>query len=120
MFTSQILTAMAERPNLKVVYPPEGMGFGIDSWFIPVGAKNTDNAYEFLNYITDAENAAHISEEIFYQCPNKAADQYLSEEYKNNPALYIPADQLGIPEFIQTLDEDTTAVYDEIWTAFKN
>ena len=120
MFTSQILTAMNEREGLDVVYPKEGMGFGIDSWFIPKGAKNQDSAYEFLNYIMDAETAANISEQIFYQCANKAAGEYLSAEYKSNPALYIPAEKLGEPEFIETLDPETTALYDEIWTSFKN
>ena len=30
MFTSQIITALNENPDLKVVYPEEGLGFGID------------------------------------------------------------------------------------------
>lgn len=118
MFTPQVLLALQARPELSVVYPEEGMGFGIDCWFVPTSASNKENAYKFLNYILDAKVGASISEQILYQCPNKASQPYLSEEYKANKALYIPADVLGKTEFIKDVGTAATT-YDEIWTAFK-
>ena len=39
MFTlPQIITALNENPDLKVVYPEEGLGFCIDSCFVPSDA----------------------------------------------------------------------------------
>ncbi len=118
MFTPQVLLAIQARPELKVVYPEEGMGFGIDSWFIPITAKNKDEAHEFLNYILEPEIGANISEQIMYMCPNKASYPYLSENFTNNPALYIPTEILGTPEFIKDVGS-ATSIYDKIWTEFK-
>lgn len=118
MFTPNVLLALEARPELKVVYPQEGMGFGIDSWFVPSGAEHVDEAYEFLNFILEPDIGASISEQIMYMCVNKASEQYLSEDFKNNPALYISSDILGTPEFIRDVG-DKAALYDEIWTEFK-
>ncbi len=118
MFTPQVLLALAERPELKVVYPEEGMGFGIDSWFIPTTAKNTDEAHEFLNYILEPKTGANIAEQIMYMCINKASREYLSDEFTKNPALYIDTEVLGTPEFIEDVG-DATAIFDKIWTEFK-
>lgn len=118
MFTPQVILALQERPDLKVVYPSEGMGFGIDSWFVPLNAPHKDNAYTFLNYILDAKTGARISEQTLYLCPNKASEPYLSEEFKSNKALYIPTELLGNTEFIEDVG-DETETYDKIWTEFK-
>lgn len=118
MFASQVVLAVQGNPELKVVYPKEGMGFGIDNIFVPAQAPNLDNAYAFINYVLDPEVGAKISSQIQYMCPNKASEEYLPEEYKSNPALFIPSDVLGNTEFIQDVGE-ATSIYDKIWTEFK-
>ena len=118
MFTPQVILALQERPDLKIVYPSEGMGFGIDSWFVPLNAPHKDNAYAFLNDILDAKTGARVSEQTLYLCPNKASEPYLSEEFKSNQALHIPAEFLGNTEFIEDVG-DATEIYDKIWTEFK-
>lgn len=118
VFTSQIVSALAERPDLEVVYPKEGVGFGIDAMFIPAKAPHPENANIFLNYILDAERAAHISEAIGYLCPNKAAQEYLSEEYKSNPAYNIPSEMIAKAEFIEVIPAEAQLEYDRIWTEF--
>ena len=56
LYTSQVTAALAENPDLKVVYPEEGLGFGIMNLFIPKNAPDELNAYKFLNYILEPEN----------------------------------------------------------------
>lgn len=119
MFTSQVAAVLSERPDFKVVYPQEGMGFGIDNWFVPAQAANKDAAFDFLNYMYDPERFAYIAEQIQYLCVNNASEKYLSDAYKNNTALHIPSEVLGDTEFIEDIGTDATAVYDEIWTKFK-
>jgi len=113
MFTSQVLTALLDAPDLKVVYPEEGVGFGIDSCFVPVNAPNKENAYAFLDFILDGERSAHISEQIFYINCNKAAAEYIT-----NPALTAPSDLIASGEFMQDVG-DATQTYNDIWTEFK-
>jgi len=119
IFTSQVLEATQARSDLKVVYPSEGMGFGIDSIFVPLNAPNKDNAYAFIDYILDGEVSAKIFPQINYICTNKAAYDFLPEDYKNNQCLYIPSEILGNTEFIQDVGTDATEIYDKIWTEFK-
>jgi len=118
MFTAQVVAALKERPDLKVVYPSEGMGFGIDNLVIPKNAPHKDIAHEFLNYVLDAKVGADISTTENYLCPNKASKQYLPKEFLANKALYIPAELLGKTEFIKDVGSSTTT-YDQIWTEFK-
>ena len=118
MFTPQVLLSLQARPELKVVYPEEGMGFGIDCWFVPVSAGHKEEAYEFLNYILKPEIGAKISEQIMYMCVNKASYEYLSQDFTSNPALYIPSEILGETEFIEDVGE-AASIYDKIWTEFK-
>ena len=35
LYTSQVTAALQENPDLKVVYPEEGLGFGVMGMFIP-------------------------------------------------------------------------------------
>lgn len=118
-YTSQLVAALADQPDLQLVYPKEGIGFGIDAMFIPVNAPHANNANAFLNFILDGERSARIYEEIGYICPNAAATEFLSEEYKSNPALNIPDEMVAKAEFIEPLPNEALAEYDRIWTEFQ-
>lgn len=118
MFTSQVAPALDARPDLKVCFPKEGMGFGIDSLFTPANAPHPANAHLFMNYVMGAEVGAKISTQVNYLCPNKASAAFLPDTFKNNLAYNVPADKLGQTEFIKDVGE-STAAYDKIWTEFK-
>ena len=119
VFTSQIVATLADRPDMEVVYPKEGLGFGIDSIFVPVAAPHPSNAATFINFILEAERGAAISEAIGYICCNQAAESYLSEDYKDNPAYNIPQEALENSEMVQDIGAEATEEYNNIWLAFK-
>ena len=56
LYTSQVTAVMQEDPDLKVVYPEEGLGFGIMAMFIPSKAPNAAAAHQFIDYILRPEN----------------------------------------------------------------
>ena len=119
IFTSQVSAVLAERPDFVVVYPVEGMGFGIDSLCMPVNAPHEDAALAFMNYMCDPEVSARASVFTQYINCNKAATQYLPEEFLNNQAVNIPADILGDIEFMQDISPEATEQMNEIWNTFK-
>ncbi len=121
MFGSQVAWVYGERPDFKVVYPEEGMGFGIDCAFIPKNAPHPDVAHEFLNFICDPEISARISmnENVMAINCNLESEPYLSEEYLSNPALFIPTEMLGEKEFIEDIGAEASEMYAEIWNRFK-
>lgn len=117
LFTSQVALALQANPNFKVVYPKEGLGFGVDAAIVPKNAPNKDNAFRFLNYILDGEVGAKIATQTFYLCPNKASYEYLPEEFQKS--LMITADDIPEGEFIMDVSAEAAALHNEIYTAFK-
>ena len=119
VFTSFAHLLLQENPSLKVVHPKEGIGFGIDGFVIPAGAKNAENAHVFLDYLMRPEIAAHNAEYQGYMCVNQAATPYLSEAFAASEAMNIPAELLATAEFIEAVGADETT-FQEIYTSFKN
>ncbi len=111
LYTSQVTQVMAEDPSLEVVYPEEGLGFGIMGMFIPCDAPNAEGANEFLKYILEPENAAACMNYVGYINTIAAADDLVDEN------LVAPKDAEG--EFILNVSEEADEAYNVNWTNFK-
>ncbi len=118
-WSAEIALAMEENPDIEIVYPEEGAFLFLDNWCVPKGAKNYDEAMEFINYMLEAETSAKVSAEFPYLNPNTAAVELLGSEYIDNPAKNPPADVFSKGEFVMNLDTETIAIYDEMWTTLK-
>lgn len=119
LYTSQVTMAKMANPDLKVVFPEEGIGFGIMAQFIPVNAPNAENAYKFIDYILQPEISAQCYEYLGYYCTNKDAEQYISEEYRD--FLTLPEDiDTSRMEMIENISADAIEVHQRIWTEFKS
>ncbi len=116
LYTSQVSQAVSQRPDLKVVYPEEGLGFGIMAGFIPSDAPNADAAYAFIEYLLDPEVSAQCFEYTGYYCTNKAADEYISDEMKD---LIVLPDDAAAGEIVQNVSAEAEDKYNEIWNEFK-
>ena len=116
LYTSQVYAAMTARDDLELVYPEEGLGFGIIASFIPSKAPNADAAYAFMDYINRPENAAKCFEYLGYYCTNKAAEGYISEEMKE--LLVLPS-HVTEGEIVQNVSQEAEDLHAEIWNQFK-
>lgn len=119
MFGSQIVAARAEMPQLKVAYPEEGLNFGIDCLVMPKDAPHADAAYILINYLLDGEVSAMASDLIDYGSCNLAAVEFMTEEFKADETVNVPADLLATAEMFQPLSGADQTLYDEIWTEFR-
>ncbi len=118
MYTSQVTGAKMARPSLEIVYPEEGIGFGIMAGFIPSNAPNPDAAHQFLEYILDPERAADCFEYLGYYCTTLAAEQYISEEYRS--FLTIPAEFADTEmEMIENISAEADSEHALVWSEFK-
>ena len=117
MFTTQVIVSILERPALVVVVPEEGVGIGIDGFAIPVNAPHPEAAHIFLNYMMDAEVAAHCAEWQYSPTPNKAAEPLLPDWLKNSPVL-LTDEQAAGAEMMRNVGE-SEQVYQDIWMEFK-
>ncbi len=118
MFTPFVYMVKSSHPEYEVVYPSEGLGYGIDGYVIPANAENVENAHALLNYMMQPDVAAHNAEYNYYMCVNAAAHDYLSSQFVNDPVMNVPGELLTDAEFILNIG-DAATLYTEIYTAFK-
>ncbi len=117
LYTSQVTMAKMANPDLKVVFPKEGIGFGIMGQFIPSDAPNPDAAYAFMDYILDPEIAAQCFEYLGYYCTNLAAEEYISEEYRD--FLTLPSDiDMENMEMIENISAEAVETHNRVFTEF--
>jgi spermidine/putrescine transport system substrate-binding protein len=78
---------IAENAEIKYTIPAEGSDLWVDTMVILKASENKDAAYEFINYILDADTHRWAAENILYKVPNQAAmegvDPGLIEAYPN-------------------------------------
>jgi spermidine/putrescine-binding protein len=117
MYTSQVTTAKMENPNLEVVFPSEGIGYGIMGAFIPSKAPNAAAAYAFLDYILDPQRGAECFEYLGYYCTFSASEPFIGEEYRE--FLTLPEGFNVDMEMIGNVDGAAEEEHTRIWTAFR-
>ncbi len=118
MYTSHVTMACLANPDLKVVYPSEGIGFGIMAQFIPVNAPHADAAHAFIDYILRPEVSKQCFEYMGYYCTNQAADELIEEAYRS--FLTLPEDlDTGKMEMIQNISAEAMEEHTKVWTEFR-
>ena len=112
MYTSQVTLAMLTDPTLKVVYPTEGVGFGIMGTFVPSKAPHPEAAHAFIDYVLRPEVSAQCFEYMGYYCTNQAARDLINDAYK--PFLLLP-DNIGETEMIQPIAAAAEEAHNRVW-----
>ena len=118
-FTPFVALALDANPDLQVVWPEEGLGFGIDGCFIPVNAPHAKNANLFLEFLLRPEIASICAQWQYYCSPNAAAQEILPDWYKENPVFNGIYDRIGDAEYIKNLSSADEQKFQDIWTKFK-
>lgn len=118
MYTSQVTQACLANDALRVVYPSEGVGFGVMAQFIPSKAPNADAAYAFIDYVLRPEVSKLCFEWLGYYCTNSEADSLIDPAYQS--FLTLPADFSGDTEMIENITAEADEAHVKAWTAFKS
>lgn len=74
--------------------PQEGAISWLDGWSMPIGAKNVEQAYAWLNYVHSPEVSAKVADGSGYNPVVTGADAFLSDVAKKNFAEAYPGDAL--------------------------
>ncbi len=110
--------AHKENPSIQFVYPKEGAIFWMDNYAIPKGAKNTEGAYKFIDFLLRPENANLVVEKMGFSMPNEGVKALLSPEMANNPTLFPSAENIekGI---MQGDVGEAVDIYEKYWNKLK-
>ena len=117
-FNGENYQANEEMPELRYVYPKEGVMVWVDSLVIPKNAKHKANALRFIDYLLRPDVAKVISEEIGYASPNAAAVKLLDKAVRDNRIIYPTEADLKNSEF-QIDVGDSIHVYEKYWEKLK-
>jgi len=97
--------------------PSEGTIYWTDTWVMLADAPNPNAAYAFLDWIQDPKQQVTESLYAGYASCNDAAKSLLPADFVNNPAVYVPEEELGLLEV--ATDQSGNQQRADIWAEFK-
>jgi spermidine/putrescine transport system substrate-binding protein len=111
---------VASKKPAQYVIAEEGGEFWVDSYAIPVGAKNPDAAHAWIDYVYDPERNAVETSYTFYGSPLKRdlLDGVLDAEILANESVF-PAEATLEKLEPNNVSAEGTKLRDRIWTEFK-
>ena len=107
-----------ENEDIVFTHPKEGVSIACDEMVILKTAKSIDLAYAFINFVHDPEIAARNMEYTCYLCPNSAAYENLSVEFRSNESVFVPEEIRAKSETIRDLG-DFNQLYIKAWDRIK-
>jgi len=102
--------------DVKYGYPKEGYPLWMDSVALLKDAKNVDEAYKFLNFIAQPENAALISAFAHYANGIDGSEPFMPADMKDAPELTAPPELAAKAHFIPTCSGKAQEYVKAIWT----
>jgi len=118
IWNGEAYMAQEEMDDLVYIYPEEGAVLWVDSFVIPKGAANVENAHKFIDFMLRAESAKAAIEELGYAAPNTAAMPLLDEALRNNKIVFPDEEDIAKGSFHQDLG-DAILIYEKYWELFK-
>lgn len=119
MFSVDAVQVHAENPKIEYFIPVEGGTIWTDNLSIPKTSKHKKEAYTFINYFLNPDNALKIITQNHLATPNRDAKALLPKEVLGNPNLYPTPDVLSKLYFLDDLEE-TLPVMNQLWTELKS
>jgi spermidine/putrescine transport system substrate-binding protein len=111
---------VAGKKPAKYVIPKEGGEFWMDTYAIPVGAKNVEAAYAWMNFVYRPRINKLETEFNLYGSPVKLSllRGVVNRKVLNDPAIFPPA---SVARKLQAIDPTPTLkrAHDRIWKEFK-
>ncbi len=109
-YAGDVATMMAENEDLDYALPKDGSNLFYDAMCVPKCSKNTENAEKFINFMLKPEIAAENCKYLYYATPNqKAFDEYLDDEMKNNELVFPKQEYLDKCYVFSNIPDDIYA-----------
>jgi spermidine/putrescine transport system substrate-binding protein len=114
-----VFRARLQNDKVKFGYPKEGYPLWMDSVALLSDAKNVDEAYQFLNFIMEPENAGLISAFARYANGITGSDAFMPADMADAPEILIPVELQSAGHFLPTCSAKAQEYYTAIWTELR-
>jgi spermidine/putrescine-binding protein len=114
-YSSDVLQARQQNPNLEFVLPQEGALKWVDSLAVPTDAGRSENAHRFIGFYLRPEVSARVAEAIQADTGNAAALELVSETLRSNPVVFPDQETLQRLVFTEDLGEEVEELYEDAW-----
>lgn len=102
MYNGDALALKDEHPQIVFTVPEEGSMLWCDYLVVMAGSQKKKLAMDFINFLTEPQNAARLSEYLQFASPNKSAEKLLPKEHLKNPLIYPTPAVLANSELFKT------------------
>lgn len=99
-YSGDAAALQALNENIRYAEAEEGQILWFDYWAVLASSTQKELAYQFLDYLQQPEVNARNAEAIYTATFNEKAMAYISEETKNNPAVF-PTIQPNASYFVE-------------------
>ncbi len=110
------MRARLDNPDIVHGFPREGYPLFMDSATLLADAQNVDNAYLFLDFIMEPENAAMISSFARYANGISGSEPFMPEDMKTAPEVVIPEEFRDAGHFLPACSAKAQEYMTAIWT----
>ena len=119
-WSGDVLQLQKDSPQVRFVIPEEGGTRWADVMVIPKGAKNTDAAAEWMNFVYDPAQAAQLSAYVQYLSPVSGVQDELAKidpELAGNPLMFPDDATSSRLRSWATLSEEVEAEFDAAFSS---
>ena len=109
--------ARANNPDIRFVYPKEGVAGWMDNLAVPADARDPDEAKLFLEFMLRPENSALSSDFTHYASAIAGAEALTAPELRDAPELRIPPGTNIV--FTPTCPAPAIKLIDRVWTRLR-
>ncbi len=103
-------------PDVAYGYAKDGYTLFMDSVVLLSEAKNVDNAYLFLDFIMEPQNAAMLSSFARYANGISGSEAFMPEDMKTAPEIVTPAEFAAAGQFALNCTGKALEYQTAIWT----
>lgn len=100
--------------------PKNGGLLFMDDMAVPADAPHPENAMVFINFVLRPENAAAITNKMFYATMNLASIGFIKKDIAENPTIFLSEEDKKRLVSARMVSNDTRRIMTRMFTRFKS
>lgn len=113
------LLLQKRNPDIRYVLPKEGGEIWVDYMVVSSHTKYPELAYDFINYLSEAQNSAKAAFELEFATPNAEDRKLIPKTMLENEIIYPTEKKLKNSEVIKNISPRIKRKMIEAWVQLK-